>query len=359
MNREYFGVNIITEIEQIHIYLNTDKYEDCELTFIIKDIDSDFLIWKSNSKILKGSFFWFKPNDFHSFNGFIIEIFESDIKIFENKTRLKNIHGNIKTEKQYLFIGNVGGMGDHFSVEPLIRKISESTEQKLIVFSYFPDVFINHPCIEKLIKIDIHDEDLSKNVPEEYSNEKIRYVLRCEQDKFGYLPYWNTLDLRQYAASQVGITLKKDELDYHFYPNDFKPIEELPEKYIVINPSITQSYRTWNLEKWQKLVDILNDNDINVVAIGKDIFNKSFYNLKIKKGINLCGDERQNDLSQVWHILNKSDMFITFDSGLFIFAGSTDTFILQIGSSLDPEYHAPYRNGIQTYNTIMWMVIVK
>ena len=123
----------------------------------------------------------------------------------------------------------------------------------------------------------------------------------------------------------------------------------MPEKYVVINPSITQPHRTWEKEKWQKLIDILNDNNINVVSIGKNIYNKSYHDIEIKKGLNLCGDERQNELSQVWHILNMSNMFITFDTGLMLFAGSTDTFILQLGSSLDPEYHLPYRNGNQYY----------
>jgi len=174
--------------------------------------------------------------------------------------------------------------------------------------------------------------------------------LRWERDSFGFVPHWSHLDLRQFAAFQHGLTLSNKELNYHFYPDDFIDIDELPNKYVVINPSITGPDRTWSLEKWQKLIDILNDNNINVVSIGKKTSQTGFFNeLNIRKGVNLCGDERQDSLSQVWHILNKSDALITFDTGIFIFAGSTDTFIIQLGSPGFPIFHAPYRNGSPDY----------
>jgi len=54
-------------------------------------------------------------------------------------------------------------------------------------------------------------------------------------------------------------------------------------------------------------------------------------------------------LSQAWNIINNSICVVTMDSGILHLAGTTDTHIIQLGSSIDPEYRAPYRNGSQEY----------
>jgi len=363
MEKDHFRIDINREEHKIYISLNSIKYSDYEVHVIIKELDTNKEIFNQNMILDNNELsYWFRPSgDINDYFGFVVKIYnQSNEEIFEETTRFRGRYGD-KIKKQCLFIADIGGMGDQYSAEPLIRKISKSFEQKIIVFSYYPQLFVNHPCIDKLVVVHHHHAlgEISKNVPEEYLNKdlyEIRYIMRWERDSFGYIPHWSNLDFKQFAAFQYGISLKNDELDFHFYPDDYKPIEELPEKYVVINPSKTGADRTWSVENWQKLIDILNDNDINVVAIGKETTAKSkdtndtvFYDINIKKGINLCGDERQNDLSQVWHILNNAQMFITLDTGLFIFAGSTDTFILQIGSVGNPDFHIPYRKGGQTY----------
>ena len=45
----------------------------------------------------------------------------------------------------------------------------------------------------------------------------------------------------------------------------------------------------------------------------------------------------------------KSLCFITMDSGLLHLAGTTDAHIIQLGSSINPEFRAPYRHGSQEY----------
>ena len=51
----------------------------------------------------------------------------------------------------------------------------------------------------------------------------------------------------------------------------------------------------------------------------------------------------------MWHILNNSFGIISFDSGPIHLAGTTDSWIFQIGSSIRPEKTAPWRNGTQNY----------
>ena len=361
MEKNHFRVDINIEEQKIYVSLTTDKYNNIDITILIKDIENKNEVHKDSIITNKEFNYWFRPTDFDNFKGFIVEIYHNNVKLFEETNRLKSTIYNNPIKKQCLFIADLGGVFDSFFVEPLIRKISKSFEQKIIVFTYYPQLFINHPCIDKLIKVDTFHalNEIVKNVPLEFLNEEIyniRYVMRWERDPFGYIPHWAGLDLRQFAAFQYGITLKPNELNYHFYPDDFIPIDGLPEKYVVINPAKTGSDRTWSMENWQKLIDALNDNNINVVSIGKETPPKNsdkgetgFFEIKIRKGLDLCGDERQSSLSQVWHIINKSDMIISFDNGLFTLGGSTDTFLLQIGGAGDPIFHQPYRNESQYY----------
>jgi hypothetical protein len=57
----------------------------------------------------------------------------------------------------------------------------------------------------------------------------------------------------------------------------------------------------------------------------------------------------QVDIPQTWHLINDSLCFVTMDSGLLHLAGTTDTNIIQLGSSINYKLRAPYRNGSQEY----------
>jgi ADP-heptose:LPS heptosyltransferase len=43
---------------------------------------------------------------------------------------------------------------------------------------------------------------------------------------------------------------------------------------------------------------------------------------------------------------------VTLDSGLLHLAGTTDTFIIQLGSAKDPRFSSPYRKGTRNYKYI-------
>ena len=147
--------------------------------------------------------------------------------------------------------------------------------------------------------------------------------------------------------------LTKDEMELDYIPDEFEPIDGLPEKYVLIHPVQNWPSRTWDAVNWMTLTEKLNDKGISVVSIGKDssetgFFNvsKPIFNFKIKNGLNLMN---KTTISQSWHLINKSICFITMDSGLLHLAGTTDCEIIQLGSSINPEFRAPYRNGSQQY----------
>ena len=147
--------------------------------------------------------------------------------------------------------------------------------------------------------------------------------------------------------------LTKDEMELDYIPDTFEPINKLPEKYVLIHPVQNWPSRTWDAVKWMELTKRLNDQNISVVSIGKDSSEVGFFNVKkpifnfeIKNGINLMN---KTTLSQTWHLINKSSCFVTMDSGLLHLAGTTDSNILQLGSSINKEFRAPYRHGSQDY----------
>ena len=161
-------------------------------------------------------------------------------------------------------------------------------------------------------------------------------------------------DIRQFHAINLGFMLTDDEMQCEFHADEYQEIKNLPKKYVVVHPTKTWKSRSWSQHNWQQLINSLNQKNISVVAIGKTSSELGFWgktkkpllDIKIKNGINLMD---KTSLSQTWHIIDKADLIITLDSGILHLAGTTDTHILQIGSSINPKFRAPYRNGSQDY----------
>jgi len=243
-----------------------------------------------------------------------------------------------------IYIVNQVGLGDFIAITPLLRKLHYIFGQKITIFGYpqYEEFLKNNPYVDNLFIHGNYDTEILKN-----------YEIYNVFDNWNEYYYY---DLRQLCAKSFGIFLKDTEMDYDYYPNDYIKID-LPEKYVCLNPYTSGPDRSWEIEKWQELVDKLKDNGIPVVTIGRgDNNNKNgpFFHLNIKLGIDLCGDERQNDLSQTWHIINNSMCFISFDCGMYIFAGTTNTHIIQLGWYGDHYFHAPVRNGkrFQKYSCV-------
>ena len=87
----------------------------------------------------------------------------------------------------------------------------------------------------------------------------------------------------------------------------------------------------------------LNANNIPVVLEGAG----DYHQLDVKLGLNLCG--QISSLSQTWHLMNKAHCYVTFDTGMYILAGSTTTQIFLIDSYFENRWHKPFRNGSVDY----------
>ena len=246
-----------------------------------------------------------------------------------------------------LNLSECNGLGDLICATPAIKKISEAYESKITVLSKMPEVFKNNPHVEKSYK--------SSSVDMEYFEE--HYLMHNsfynmgKKNERGVEYKHNRIDIRQMHAINLGFTLLPHEMDCFYEPTE--PCKHIIEnkRYVVIHPVTTWESRTWAAENWMRLTKELNERGIFVVSIGKDssetgFFNveKPVFNFEIEHGINLMN---KTSISDCWHIISGAACFVTMDSGLLHLAATTPAPIIQLGSSINPYFRIPYRNGVQ------------
>lgn len=251
------------------------------------------------------------------------------------------------------FLTTTPSMGDFICATPTIRKIARTYCTKVLVISPNPDLLKNNPYVSE--SLDINSIDISL-LEQDYDMHRSFHLLG-KKDPLGIEFKHAMCDIRQFHAKDLGFMLTPAELSCDYFPDEEKECMdgiELPEKYVVIHPAQSWDSRTWEIEKWQVLCDELCKQDIYVISVGRNSGeyslhlqqDKPVFKLDIKYGKDLTN---QTTLDQTWHILNKSRAVITMDSGILHLAGTTDAHIIQLGSSIDPYFRAPYRKGSQKY----------
>lgn len=244
------------------------------------------------------------------------------------------------------------GLGDLICATPVIKKLHEFYEAKVTVISKLPELFKNNPHVEASYKSTSVDHDYFS---EHYIMHKTFHRIG-QKDEFGVELKHNMMDLRQFHAIQLGFMLGKDELECFYQPTFPEKYTDLPKKYVVIHPVQNWATRTWSIENWMRLTEMLNEKGIYVISIGKTSAETGFFDVKkpvfdfdIKLGKNLVN---QTSISDCWYILQRADAVITMDSGILHLAGTTDTHIIHLGSNIKPEFRAPYRHNTQNYKYI-------
>lgn len=238
---------------------------------------------------------------------------------------------------------NSPSLGDTLCAEPSLRKLAKAYSRRLIIATSYPELFKNNKYIEHIYSFEEMDRITSETSDYELFNTFVNFENKRH----------NVIDIRQFHAIDLGFTLLPSEMNCEYIPDTYIPIKELPVNYICLHPSNTWASRTYSSENWQKLINLCEENNIPVVIVGKDsvetggtYINKDVQKLSIKNGVDLSN---KLSLSQTYHVINMSKMFVTMDSGLLHLAGATDTHILQLGSSINNKLRAPYRNGSQDY----------
>jgi hypothetical protein len=242
------------------------------------------------------------------------------------------------------------GLGDLICATPTIKKLYESYEQKITILSPLPELFKKNPFVEASYKHTSVDLDYFNS---NYLVHNSFYNVGKKNER-GIEYKHNRIDIRQFHAIHLGFMLSRNEMECFYKPTEEIKDEQIPkDKYVVIHPVTTWATRTWSAINWMNLTAKLNELGYSVVSIGKDSSEKGFFNVEkpvfnfeIEKGINLMN---KTSISDCWHIINNAHCFISMDSGLLHLAGTTDTQIIHLGSSIIPEFRIPYRNGSQDY----------
>jgi ADP-heptose:LPS heptosyltransferase len=239
-------------------------------------------------------------------------------------------------------------LGDTLAVTPTLRKLYNTYGKKISVITHHPYLFSNNPYV------DVVYNELTLPITDEQREEyEVFNSFNVGYHPNGVCYKHNAMDIRQFHAINLGFMLTKDEMEMDYISDQYEPIDGLPEKYVLIHPVQNWNSRTWDIKKWQLLTKLLNEKGITVVSVGKDSselggsnIDKPVFNFEISLGLNLMN---QTSLSQTWHLINNSMCFITMDSGLLHLAGTTDVDIIQLGSSINPEFRSPFRHGSQEY----------
>lgn len=253
--------------------------------------------------------------------------------------------------KKQLLVIYSKALGDTICATPTLRKLYNTYNQKISVVSYFPEVFKNNPCVEEIFHINEYPPE------REYSEIHKTFLNLGHKNIKDVEKKHNVFDIRQFHATDLGFMLTPEEMTCEFYPDKNEEVIELPsefsEGYIVLHVSNTWPSRTWSKENWIKLIELLEKNNINYVLVGKDDSESGFFNINkptfkfnIKNGIDVTN---KTSLSQTWNLINESKCVVTMDSGILHLAGTTDTHIIQLGSSINVKFRAPYRDGRQSY----------
>ena len=280
------------------------------------------------------------------------ELLEKEI-IYKNQ----NFNSTSFTEsnKKILLIINAVGMGDALTTTPAIRKLSNIYSSKISVISKYHDLFKNNPYIENNFRF---DEIIDKSQYEVFS--LFEQHSTCNINKIQTLRKHHACCTQRSCAYDLGFDLLNDELQLDFFPNNsciynFKSFGN----YICLHTTSNWKNRTWSQENWQNLSDEISKLGFNIAIIGKDYeetnFDKSICYKKCfvpsgKNVIDITNDG--SSINDLWHVINNAKIIVTLDSGPLHLAGTTDTWILQIGSARHPEFNSPYRKGSQKYKHI-------
>ncbi|HFQ13720.1 MAG TPA: hypothetical protein ENK40_02875, partial [Gammaproteobacteria bacterium] len=149
------------------------------------------------------------------------------------------------------------------------------------------------------------------------------------------------------------------QLSFHEKTLEYFPTEaDQAEQYdVVINTSMTWESRSWPIDYWQRLADILLGKGYSVAVVGKDVRGRMDKVLKTSIGLKGCVDlTNKLSLDQTFYTIAKCKLFISCQNGLSVLSAATDTEIIVLDQSIvwskraiyrqeDPHYKVTYVKG--------------
>tara|TARA_R110002020_G_scaffold277556_4_gene493000 strand:+ start:1608 stop:2642 length:1035 start_codon:yes stop_codon:yes gene_type:complete len=260
------------------------------------------------------------------------------------------------TAKEVVLKINAFSFGDTLCATPILRKLALAYAKKIVVCSAKPPLFKNNPYVKFHINHDEFRDEYDKQYEVFNTFNSIG-----KADKTGIERRYSEFDMRRCHAADCGLDLMPQEMSCDYFPDpvEFEEADQKfinDNKYIVIHIAKNWPSRTWDKKNYEELIKNLNGAGHRVALIGFDQpkepgryqHDKSCYNFSDLEfeGVSFLN---RTSLDQDFYIIKNAEACITMNTGIVHLAGCTDTHITCIGSSINPYWYAPYRNGTQSY----------
>ena len=242
---------------------------------------------------------------------------------------MKNTH-NTRKDKLAIIL-QCSGIGDCLFASSVIKKIYQINNNKFPfdIFTYHPKLFKNCPYINQ--SYDIKD----KTKLQYYDKQLVLF----DTSKY---KHW-LIDTFDFISLPIGIgqlSFREKQLEYFPIEKDKSEIFD-----VVINTSITWPSRSWPIESWQKLANIILTDGYSIAVVGKDTWSEADKILKRSAGLEGCTDlTNKLSLDQTYYTIKNSKLFITCQNGLSVLSGSTDVEIIVLDMSIEWSKRAIYRS---------------
>jgi ADP-heptose:LPS heptosyltransferase len=227
------------------------------------------------------------------------------------------------------------GIGDLLMLEPILRKMGQDQNIEIDVACMYPEVYENHPNINKILKID----------GKEHINNLRFSDYDCWEDLRNYSETSPDRDKRHRTDiynNPFNIEMSNDEKQprLHFKKTEKSYIKKKKGyKYIGIQCDASHGYRRY--DRGRELIDYLLQKDKNyiLVLLGSFDFIKNIHNKRI---IDLQGQTTRREAIRV---IRDLDYFIAADSGLMHVALTLHTPVVCMFSIITPHFRVAYYQG--------------
>lgn len=253
----------------------------------------------------------------------------------------------MSNKKVCLDLSECNGLGDLICATPTIKKLRHSYGAPITIVSKMPEIFKQNPDVEQSFKKSSVDwEYFQRN----YIIHNSFYNVGKKNER-GIEYKHNVIDIRQFHAINLGFMLLQSELECFYRPSDVCRVDIPETPYFVIHPVQNWGTRSWSEANWVALTKWINKAGYRVVAIGKDSSETGFFNVNKPtyemKDADVVNYMNQTSISDAWHLIYHAEGIVTMDSGLLHLAGTTQTHIYHLGSSINNEFRKPYRIGLE------------
>jgi len=268
--------------------------------------------------------------------------FAQDMKRFDFKvieSRIKDANSNISRVKLakldqgcgVVGVNRAGALGDVLLTTGLIRKLKKKfPNYDIHVATGCGAVFKNNPNISRLVR---SRDQLVGN---------IIFDLDLVYEKSPKMPI-----VEAYHRSVFGDGDLVSDTQPEMFPdeNDEKSLmEKLPPRFLippvaVVHMGVGWPNRTWQRQKWLRVIDHLVSKDVRIAVVGKA------GDFKPETKNNVLNLTNKLSIHEIMILIQKSNVFIGMDTGLLHIASCTDTPLVGLFTCANPIYRLVERKA--------------